>query len=146
MATGTRSLRPVEGPRDRVKKRAQSAPAATNTRLAFLSNPSISKPVELGRERLARGSIRRATQLPDLHFNPAISKSYSGSGPPRGLGGGFNSTELVATLRICSWPGENRPSAGYSMRSSAAVLQLLTAQTNCQFSNIVRRQPLKCHW
>jgi hypothetical protein len=48
-----------------------------------------------------------------------------------GLGGGLNSTELVATLRICSWPGENRPTARYSMRSSASVLQLLTAQTNC---------------
>jgi len=65
----------------------------------------------------------------------------------RGLAGGsdFN-TELVATLRICSSPGEIRPTAGYSMRLSASILQLLTAQTNCQFSNIVRRQPLKCHW
>ena len=47
-------------------------------------------------------------------------------------------SEFVARLEKSAPP--------WLFNASAAILQLLTAQTNCQFSNVVRRQRLKCHW
>jgi hypothetical protein len=132
MATGTRSLRPVEGLVIASPKRPSRRPQRrTILRRAFLWNPSISKPVELGRERLAGGSIRWAIYAITGAFTSTSNLEIMFELRSAIEGGGFNNTELVATLRICSSPGEIRPNAHYSMRSSASVLQLLIAQTNC---------------
>jgi Pilus formation protein N terminal region len=93
-----------------------------------------SQPTDAGAITSTRSRRRNRRPQDLLDLRAASGKPCSGAGRPapnRGLAGGFNSTELVATLRICSSLGEIRPSAGYSTRSSGSVLQLLTAQTNC---------------